>query len=81
MYCTNCGCKIEDEAIFCTTCGNKIEITEKVKKKNKSKFVLVGIMLILVSIIAILYMETVKGDGSIKNSYTKVFRESKLWSV
>ncbi len=31
MYCTNCGCKLEDDAKFCTNCGsivNHVELDE-----------------------------------------------------
>ncbi|MBQ3587420.1 MAG: TM2 domain-containing protein [Oscillospiraceae bacterium] len=29
MYCTNCGFKIDDNAIFCTNCGHKVGRQEK----------------------------------------------------
>ena len=25
MYCTQCGCKIDEGAVFCTNCGHKVE--------------------------------------------------------
>lgn len=32
MYCTKCGCKLDDDAIFCTKCGAKVEeVIEEIK--------------------------------------------------
>lgn len=30
MYCSNCGTKLDDDALFCTKCGTKVEIVAEV---------------------------------------------------
>ena len=30
MFCTGCGAKLEEDALFCRECGKKIEVVAKV---------------------------------------------------
>ena len=35
MFCTKCGCKLDDDSIFCTECGTKVEDNKEVIKEEK----------------------------------------------
>ena len=37
MYCTHCGTKLDNDAIFCTSCGSRVENSPSVSHVNKEK--------------------------------------------
>lgn len=37
MYCTHCGTKLDNDAIFCTFCGSRVENSSNVSNVNKEK--------------------------------------------
>ena len=37
MYCTHCGTKLDNDAIFCTSCGSRVENSFNVSNVNKEK--------------------------------------------
>lgn len=54
MYCTYCGHKNEDGAVFCTKCGQKLEVQEKHSScsGNNKKAAFCGLFVILAAIVA-----------------------------
>ena len=53
MFCSNCGCKNDDKAVFCKNCGMKLERVDIEKDNNKSEIIIPkkNLLTILVSLI------------------------------
>ncbi len=62
-YCSNCGEKLRDDALFCANCG------EKVPKKHqfKNKFLILIILIVILAVISFVFLfnhtQTVKVDN------------------
>ncbi len=57
-YCSKCGTKNEDNAVYCQHCGEKIKFSEDVNDENKridSLWLLVAILIPIIGILGGLY--------------------------
>ena len=87
MFCSNCGCKNDDKAVFCKNCGSKLKKVNIEKYNNKSEIVIskknlsiivVSLILLITIIIAgIYFISKTKGNNNIvKTNTTTVDKES-----
>lgn len=57
-YCSKCGTKNEDNAVYCQHCGEKINFSEDINEENKridSLWLLVAILIPIIGILGGLY--------------------------
>lgn len=87
MFCSNCGCKNDDKAVFCKNCGSKLKKVNIEKYNNKSEIVIskkslviivVSLILLITIIIAgIYFISKTKGNNNIiKTNISTVDKES-----
>ena len=78
MYCTECGVKNDDDAIFCTNCGAKINRNKDLGISNKFKnpkkglwktiaIIFVFLLLFSAIVLSVQYIKNVRKEQKITN--------------
>lgn len=87
MFCSNCGCKNDDKAVFCKNCGMKLERVDIEKDNNKSEIIipkknlltiLVSLILLIIILIVGIYSicKTKDKNNAVKTNNITIDKES-----
>lgn len=79
MFCTKCGCELQDDAAFCSNCGNQIENKNSSEKTHVkiSKKLIIPAVFIVIAILAV-FAFLLGGESEIESTakeYVKQLKE------
>lgn len=68
MICKNCGNEIRTGNNFCTKCGKKVNEKNQEQTKVKFKYIIIGIILIVMTCITIIIFKLINNSKDLKNT-------------